>query len=233
MEKNRELIRRIYRKKTIIKYHDKSKLLGKNLSSAITFLNTRLLSSILIFILIFLISDFNLILSSIITIVFYFLFSYFSYDYKINKRALKLEKEAIFFFEILSLSLESGKNLIQALEVSTNNVDSELSIEFKRTLQEIEYGKSFHDAFQSLKNRIPSDNIQNIILNIIDSYTTGGNINDTLKKQVKFIRDKRVMDIKTKINQIPIKVSVVSVFIFIPLVLLMILAPVILKYFLE
>ena len=132
-----------------------------------------------------------------------------------------------------SLSLESGKNLIQALEVSVNNVEGDLSLEFKRTLQEIEYGKSFNDAFQSLKKRIPSDNIQNIILNITDSYTSGGNINNTLKRQIKFIRDKRIMDIKAKINQMPIKISVVSVFVFIPLILLMILAPVILEYFVK
>lgn len=233
MENSYELIRRIYRPKTIHKYQNKAKLLGEDdKKRVISFLNTRLIVSILIFAFLFLTSDLNYIVAPIGTLIFYLGFAYFSFDYRINKRVLKLEKEAMFFFEILSLSLESGKNLIQALTVATTNVDSELSLEFKRALQEIEYGKSFHDAFQSLKNRIPSDIIQNIILNIIDSYTTGGNIVSTLNKQVKFVRNKRVMDIKARINQIPIKISVISVFLFIPLVLLMLLAPVILEYFL-
>ena len=230
MENRYALIRRIYSNKMIVKYQNKAMLLGEyNFNNVVRFLNVRLILSILVFV--YLVLSFNYFVAFVGAIGFYLIFSYFNYDYRIKKRGLKLEKEAIFFFEILSLSLESGKNLIQALEVATNNVDSELSSEFKKTLYEMEYGKSFKDSFQGLRKRIPSDYIQNIILNIIDSYTTGGNMNVTLKKQVDFIRNKRVMDIKTVINQIPIKVSVVSVFLFIPLVLLMLLAPVILEYF--
>lgn len=226
-----EFIYYIYRLKTIDKYKNKQKLLGYPTRNVSIFLYNRLLISILLFLIILILSNFNIIITSIITIAFYNLFSYYSYDYQINKRAKNLEKDAIYFFEVLALSIETGKNLIESMKVTIKNIDNELSNEFKTTLKELEYGKSFHDSFTDLKNRIPSDNIQNVILNIIEAYTSGGDITSTLRKQIDFIQNKRVMDIKSKINQIPIKISVVSVFLFIPLILLIVLAPVILEYF--
>ena len=124
----------------------------------------------------------------------------------------------------------SGKNIIQAFEITTDNIDNELSLEFKNALKEMSFGKSFYDTFMDLSKNMPSDIIQNIILNIIEVYKTGGNITETLNRQLAFIRNKRITDIKSKINQIPIKVSIASVLLFIPLILLMILSPVILKY---
>lgn len=230
-ENKNELIRYIYRPKTIDKYTKKQKLLGFSNRNVNSFLYNRILLSFILFFILLALTNFNILISLIVTSLFYYLFSYFSYDYQINKRSKKLERDAIDFFEILILSLESGNNLVNSLKITTENIENELSREFKISLKELEYGKSFHDAFSDLKNRIPSDTVQNIILSIIDSYTSGGNIIEILKNQIDFIQNKRMMDIKGTINKIPIKISVVSVFLFIPLVLLLILAPVLLEYF--
>lgn len=226
------LARRIYRFQTISKYTKKTKLLGyKDLKVVFSFLNARLLISLLLFGYFFVTADLNYIVAPVITVLFYYGFSYYMFDYRIQKRAKDLEKEAIYFFEVLTLSLESGKSLVQGLKLTVSNVDSELSKEFASTIREMDYGKSFHDAFTDLRMRMPSDIIQNVILNITEAYSSGSNITSTLRKQVDYIQNKRVMDIKAVINKIPIKISVVSVFLFIPLILLLILAPVILEYF--
>lgn len=227
------LARRLYRYSTISKYQKKARLLGYQDCDTFvfSFLNARLIISILLFGYFFITSDWNYIIAPLITILFYFVFSYYIFDYRIHKRARKLEKEAIYFFEILTLSLESGKTLIQGLRLTGANIDSELALEIKQTIKEIDYGKSFYEAFTDLRRRIPSDSIQNVILNLTEAYDSGGNITATLRRQVDFIQNKRVMDLKQQMNQIPIKISVVSVFLFIPLILLLILAPVILEYF--
>ena len=226
------LARRIYRFKTISKYMRKAKLLGyQDLKVVISFLNVRLLISLLLFGYFFIFFDLNYIVALLIMLIFYYGFSYYMFDYRIKKRAKNLEKDAIYFFEVLALSLEAGKSLIQGLRLTVSSVDSELSNEFANIIREIDYGKSFHDALTDLRLRMPSDIIQNVILNITEAYISGGDITSTLRKQVDYIQNKRVMDIKAVINQIPIKISVVSVFLFIPLVLLLILAPVILEYF--
>lgn len=226
------LARRIYRYQTISKYVKKARLLGyKDEKIVFHFLNTRLLISVLLFSYFFIFSDLNHVVAPVVTIVFYNAFSYFMFDYQIQKRARRLEKEAIYFFEVLTLSLEAGKSLIQGLKLTVSSVNNELSHEFASAIREMDYGKSFHDALTDFRNRIPSDSIQNVILNITEAYTSGSDITNALRNQVDYIQNKRVMDIKATINQIPIKISVVSVFLFIPLILLLILAPVILEYF--
>ena len=132
---------------------------------------------------------------------------------------------------MLTLSLETGRNLKTALEITSNNIDNELSDEFKRMLEEVKYGKGLSEALDSLKLRIPSETINNIILNISQSNIFGNSIIETMYNQIDYIRDKQIMTTKAIINKIPLKVSVISVIFIIPLILLLILSPVIIDYF--
>lgn len=234
MKKDRNMLfRKLYRYQTIMKYLNKSELLGyqNNERYVFCFLNLRLVMSFFFLIFSIIIFNCNYILSILSVILFYCGISYYLFDYRIMKRGKKLEKEAISFFEIFRLSLESGKSLIQGLKLTTSHVDSELAHEFEISLREISYGKSLEESLFNLSSRIPSDIIQNVLLNIIEAYHSGGDIITTLTKQIDFIQSKRVMDLKTEMNKIPIKISIVSVFLFIPLILLLVLAPVILTYF--
>ena len=53
-------------------------------------------------------------------------------------------------------------------------------------------------------------------------------INNLLPKKVE--REKRKMEVKAKISKIPIKISVISVLFFVPLMLLIIISPILLSY---
>ena len=53
---------------------------------------------------------------------------------------------------------------------------------------------------------------------------------DTMQTQVDYLREKRIMEVKSAISKIPTKISVISVFFFIPLILLIILGPVLINY---
>lgn len=230
-KKNINMIHKIYSESTINKFQKKINLLGYNNSyDAVTFLNIRLITSILLFFVILYFSKYGYFIAPIISFsYFYFLPKYFI-DYKIEKRADKLDNEAMYFFEVLTLSLETGRNLKTALELTSNNIDSELSFEFRKALNEVKYGKGLSEALEDLKLRIPSDTINNIILNISQSNIFGNSIIETMYNQIDYIRDKRIMKTKAIINKIPLKVSVISVIFFIPLLLLLILGPVIIDY---
>lgn len=230
MKKEFPLARKLYSKKTIKRTKDKIKLLGiYNKLDPISFLNLRLITTILIFILVLMIFKVGYIYAPIISILYYFSIYYFSIDYKIKKRGKKLEMEAQYFFEVLSLSVETGKDLQNALEITVKNIDSELSEEFKKTLTEINYSRSMDEALRDMRKRIPSDNINNIILNISEASIFGGNIIETMHNQIDFLADKRIQEIKGQISKLPMKISIVSVIFFIPLMLLLILAPVLLN----
>lgn len=222
------LRKNIYRKKTIKKLEKKCKLLGvNNTIEPVIFMNIRVLITILLFLLL-LFTDKGFIYAPLISIVFYIGSEYYL-DLKIKKRSNKLNNESIFFFQIFILSLESGKNLKGALELTCENINSEISDEFKQALLEVELGKSLTEALNSIKDRIPSKEINNIILNIKQSSLFGNNIIDSLNNQIDYLRENRLLSIKAIINKMPMKISVISVIFIVPIVLLLVLGPVLIN----
>lgn len=227
--KNR-LSKKIYRTKTIMKINKKIELLGINCKyDTFSFLNKRLLCTIIMFIIISLLTLGNFFVAIVGSILTYFLIEYLFLDLKIKKRISKLENEALYFFEILTLCLESSTNIKKALIITTDNISNELSWEFKKALNEVNIGKTLSESLNDLQNRIPSQMIKNVIININQSETFGNKIVDALKSQIKYLRKNKILDIKANITKIPIKISVISVLFFVPIMLLLILSPVILN----
>lgn len=222
----------IYRDKTINSIQNKIDLLGINANyNAITFINIRNITSILVFFMILYLIDFGYILAPIITFIYYKTLPNIYFNPKINKRSQELDREAMYFFEILALSLQSGNNLIKALQITSESIDSSLAYEFREVLRQVRLGKSLDESLDILKTRIPSDTVSNIILNIKESNLFGNNIIDTLYNQIDYIREKIILENRAYISKLPLKMSIISVIFFIPLLLLLILGPVIINYF--
>ena len=142
MKNKKSLSYRIYSKKNLKMAEEKTNLLGvNNKLDAVDLLNTRLFLSIVVFIGILYFVDFGYFIAPIVTFLVYELFFPVVVDQKIEKRRRVLEKDSLYFFEILVLSLEAGRNIKTAIEVTTNNIDSELSDEFKKVVKDVNYGK--------------------------------------------------------------------------------------------
>jgi tight adherence protein C len=240
-------IKKIYREKDLQKIEDKIRLLGLELKSpeekkkkkwyfklmkdSVTYLNIRYLTSIIFFFLILYNGGTaSYILAPILTIGYYYLFYLLTIEIPLRKRSRKLEHEALNFFEILTLTLESGRNLEHALEIAVFNVNSEISMEFKKTLFEVKFGKSLIEALEDMKKRIPSETVNNIILNITQTNIFGSSILETMYNQIDFLRDKQILEIKGQMNKIPTKISIVSVIFIVPLILILVLGPVAIGY---
>lgn len=218
----------LYRKRTINRLSKKFKLLGYKNYNVIKFMNYRLFISLIIFLLFLIFNSKGYIYGPILGILVYFTFEVVL-DNKIKKRINKLNYEAIFFFQVLSLTLESGRNLQGGIELTCNSIDSEISNEFKETLREIKLGKSLNESLVRMKDRIPSEEINTVLLNITESALFGNNVVDSLNNQIDYLRDKKLLDIRGKINKMPVKVSVISVFFIVPIVILLVLGPVIIN----
>lgn len=231
MHLEEEIVKRIYRKKTIDKYRQKDIYLDNKEDVSTKFLFFRIFNSILVFVASFILLYRHTSISLLITILFNYLCVYFKYDIKIKEKEKALESDANLFFEVLLITLKSGKNLPQALELTVNNVDNDLSNLFKTVIDETKYGKTLHEALIDFNNKISSDEIKNIITDLTESYVSGRDMIDYLSKDIELLNDKRIYNIKTYINKLPIKISVISVFLLIPIMLLLILSPVILEYF--
>ncbi len=84
-----------------------------------------------------------------------------------------------------------------------------------------------------MKKRIPSDTINNSILNMIQSNTFGNSIIDSMYNQIDFLREKQLLDVKAEIAKLPTKISIISVIFFIPIMMLIILGPVLIQYIMK
>ncbi len=231
MKKENNLVRKIYREKTINRVNRKIKNLGINCRyEVIDLLNKRLLIGMIIFFVLIVIDAKGYILAPIFTLIFYFGSEFFVLDYQIKRRIKKLDDEGLFFFEVLALTLETGRNLKGALDMTCDTIDNEISCEFKKTLAEIKLGKSMTEALEDMKKRIPSDTINNVILNIMQSSIFGNSIVESLYNQVDYLREKQLLEIKSDIQKMPVKISAISVIFYVPLMLLLILGPVIINF---
>lgn len=226
-----KFIKRIYSDKELAKIEYNLKCLGKDTKYDVyTFCLYRLFTTILVFILAIFILDSGYILAPFIMIGYYYLFYYLNITRKLKSKNIRLEHQALYFFEILTLTLESGRNLENALRVTCDNVDSEISSEFQKSLDEMKYGKSLIEALSDLKKHISSDIINNIILNIIQTNRFGNSILDTLYNEVDYLRQKELLTVKEQINKIPNKVSIVSVLFIVPLIIVLILGPYLIEF---
>lgn len=227
------IIKRFYASASLKKLNNKLLLLGNNKLNINKFLITKLILVILVFTISFFVLSMGYIVSPIASIIVYIIYDYYYLDLKIKKRADTLEHDAIFFFEALALSLQNESNLKVCLDVTTSSIDSDLSNEFKEALKEVKLGKSLNEALENLRKRIPSKTVNNVILNLIESNTYGTSIVDALNNQIDYITDKRILEIKGQINKMPTRISIVSVLFFVPIIILLVLGPVLINYFIK
>lgn len=234
MKNKKSFINRIYREKDIKKIDAKINQFG--VSKKFTteyFMNFRLFTSMIVFVVLFIFADFGALIAPVATVLWYILVGYFMIDKPLKKRERKLDNEAYYYFEVLTLALESGRNLENAIKMACKYIDSEISSEFKETIKQVNFGKSLTESLSVMSTRIPSLTINNIILNMEQSNLFGNSIIETMYNQFDFLKDKQIMDIKAQINKIPNKISIFSVLFFIPLILLIILGPVLIDFLLK
>ena len=223
---NNSLLRKIYRKKEVENIEASIKMLGERSNmDAITFISVRYFTTLVLFVFVLYTSNLGYLYAPLVSVIYYYLFHYVLIKRPIQKRTKDLDHQALYFFEILTLTLESGKNLENSLEITVFNVDSELSREFKKALFEMKFGKILLEALEDMKKRIPSETINNILLNITQTNVFGNSILETMNNQISFLRDKQILEIKGEINKIPNKISILSVIFVVPLILLLVLGP--------
>ncbi|MEG0995146.1 MAG: type II secretion system F family protein, partial [Bacilli bacterium] len=173
-KKKMALAKKIYREDIINQMQTRIDLLGyKDTYDATIFLNIRLLTSTFLFFMVLYLFEWGYVAAPLITFLYYNLLPKMVIDKKVLKRRKKLDGEAMYFFEVLTLALESGRNIAGAIVLTSNSVDGVLADEFKKAMEEVNYGKSLGEALISLKKRIPSDTINNIILNMSQANLFG------------------------------------------------------------
>ena len=195
--------------------------------SAVNFLSVRLIMGALgaLTAILFLIGG-NALMGALI---FFLLFSYPAVwlQSTVRKRHLSIMKALPNMLDLLTLSVEAGKDFLTALRDIINDRPTDpLGEEFQRTLREIQLGKSRQQALKDMARRVHHGDLSSVIGAIVQADELGISIGQILKVQCNQLRTKRFTRAETLANQAPVKILFpVVVFIF-PSVFIILLGPI-------
>ena len=194
------ILHKFFYRKTVERLERKEVVLKRKSVSVYTFLVYRIIFCLIIFLLFFnlpyIIMPYNLILASVLTIVYYIASEYIYYNIPIKDKAREIEKDALYYFQLLSLALDQS-SIKMAIKLTSETVDSEFSKELGHIVTETNKGKQMNQLLLDYANLIPSSHVQMMIryfaeeLNVADTELSSFSIQLEDLKQVISARKKR------------------------------------------
>ena len=150
----------------------------------------------------------------------------------VAKRHLEIMKALPNLLDLLTLSVEAGKDFLSALrDILAKRKRDALTEEFSRALQEIQLGKKRQVALREMAERVHQPELMSVVGSIVQADEMGVSIGQLLKIQSDQLRMKRFALAEKLANETPVKILFpVVVFIF-PAVLLLLLAPIMMQAF--
>lgn len=145
----------------------------------------------------------------------------------IRRRHLSILKALPNLLDLLTLSVEAGKDFLTALrDILEKRPIDPLGEEFIRALREIQLGSSRQKALKEMSNRVRQAELSSVVDAIVQADELGISIGQILKVQGDQLRTKRFARAETLANEAPVKILFpVVVFIF-PSVFLILLGPI-------
>lgn len=150
----------------------------------------------------------------------------------VKKRHLEILKALPNLLDLLTLSVEAGKDFLSALrDILAKRKRDALTDEFSRTLHEIQLGKKRQVALREMAERVRQPELMSVVGSIVQADEMGVSIGQLLKIQSDQLRMKRFALAEKLANETPVKILFpVVVFIF-PAVLILLLAPIMMQAF--
>lgn len=144
----------------------------------------------------------------------------------IAKRHIAIQKALPNVLDLLTLSVEAGKDFLTSLrDILARRRRDALGEELERTFREIQLGKKRVEALKDLVRRVQQPDLSSVINAIIQADELGASIAQLLKIQGDQLRIKRFQRAEKMANEAPVKMLFpVALFIF-PSVLLIMGAP--------
>lgn len=150
----------------------------------------------------------------------------------IKKRHLEIQKALPNVLDLLTLSVEAGKDFLTAIKdiVLGRKMDA-LNEELSRTLREIQLGKPRRDALKELADRVRQEDLVSVMRSIIQADELGVSIGQLLRIQGDQLRSKRFQRAEKLANEAPVKMLFPMVVFIFPAVFIILMAPIIMQAF--
>jgi len=148
----------------------------------------------------------------------------------VRRRHLSILKSLPNVLDLLTLSVEAGKDFLTALRdiVGKRKMDA-LNEELMRSLQEIQLGKPRQKALKEMADRVQQPELASVVNSIIQADELGVSIGQLLRIQGDQLRGKRFSRAEKLANQAPVKIlGPVILFIF-PAVFIILMGPILMQ----
>ena len=213
-----KVVTRIYPESVIKKYQSKINTLGSStIIDVYTFLLSRLLLEIILFILLVLIPKYGLIISTITVIFIHFLYEDILITSKIMNREERLDKDALEFFNLLSLGLKSNASIYNVFLTTSKVCNNTLSKEFLEGLKK----DNMEVCYTYVYNHIPNQDLKTYWeeMKLTKDKETLSKVVANLNQVLSAKKDTKEQNF---LNKLPLK-ALTSTIIYLALVLLLLL----------
>lgn len=130
--------------------------------------------------------------------------------------------------DMLLVCVEAGQSLDQAIIRVAQELRTgfpALSEEFELVALEMKAGKDRTEVLRDLAERAGNDDVASFVTVLIQSQAYGTSIADALRVYAGEMRDKRVMRAEEKANTLPTKMTLVTMMLTVPPLLIILLGP--------
>ncbi len=150
----------------------------------------------------------------------------------VKKRHLEILKALPNVLDLLTLSVEAGRDFLTALRdiLARRKLDA-LGEELSRTFHEIQLGKSRRNALKELALRVKQPDLTSVLNSIIQAEELGVSIGHLLRIQGDTLRNKRFTRAEKLANEAPVKILFPVVTFIFPAVMIILMVPILLKAF--
>ncbi|MED4017639.1 type II secretion system F family protein [Sutcliffiella cohnii] len=148
---------------------------------------------------------------------------------KAKERQLKLRQDLPDFLDTVTISLQAGAGLDQAIKETIKHFQGPIREEFSRLMSEIELGMPREQAYSNMLKRNDNPEFQNFIKALVQGTRLGVPVSTTFHIQAEEIRKISIEQVKEKAAKASPKVTLITSFIIAPTVMMLILGLVVLN----
>ncbi|NLO76004.1 MAG: type II secretion system F family protein [Clostridia bacterium] len=147
----------------------------------------------------------------------------------ISRRQAAIQKELPEVLDLLTVSVDAGLGFDSALMRVVEKSSGELSNELRKTLQEIQMGKTRREALRDLGQRTGVEDLLTFVGSMIQADQLGVSISKVIRTQADQMRLKRRQRIEEKVMKAPVKMLIPLVLFIFPSIFIVLLGPAILQ----
>jgi tight adherence protein C len=144
---------------------------------------------------------------------------------QIRRRQRKIVRQLPDILDLLTICVEAGLALDQAIQRVVEKSDNELSQEFGRYLHETRLGRSRREAFESMAYRMEVPDVTTFVAAVIQATDLGVTMARILHVQADQMRVRRRQRAEQEAHRAPIKMVFPLVFLVFPSILIVLIGP--------